>query len=105
MSASQIPNLNTLRRGRGTGRFRGRGDGVASNESSSAKDKVVQQTDSDASVSRLSAVELGYLEDPFASALTVNGTGPRRYPLINRGRLLCLFRCLILLVKIAVTGC
>lgn len=90
MSASQIPNLNTLRRGRGQGRFRGRGDGIASNESrqesSAAKDKVVQQTDSDASVSRVSAVELGYLEDAFASAMTVNGSGPRRYPLINRGR-------------------
>lgn len=90
MSASQIPNLNTLRRGRGPGRFKGRGDGTISSESrqesSAAKDKVVQQTDSDASVSRLSAVELGYLEDPFASAVSVNGTGPRRYPLINRGR-------------------
>ncbi|KAK2768233.1 carboxy methyl transferase for protein phosphatase 2A [Arachnomyces sp. PD_36] len=89
MSASQIPNLNTLRRGRGPGRFRGRGQGTAPNESrqesSAAKDKVVQQTDSDASVSRLSAVELGYLEDPFASALTANGPSSRRYPIINRG--------------------
>lgn len=91
MSAPQIPNLNTLRRGRGPGRFRGRGDGNASNEArqenSAAKDKVVQQTDSDASVSRLSAVELGYLEDPYASAMTTNGPGSRRYPLINRGAL------------------
>jgi len=48
------------------------------------KDRVVQQTDQDASQSRLSAVEAGYLEDPFAR-LFVTGEVQRRYPLINRG--------------------
>jgi [phosphatase 2A protein]-leucine-carboxy methyltransferase len=35
----------------------------------------------------LSAVELGYLDDVFARALTVAGGGPgsRRFPIINRG--------------------
>lgn len=87
MSASQIPNLNTLRRGGGRGRTRGRGGHPASGlESSASKDKIVQQTDNDASVSRLSAVELSYLHDPFARALADSGTeGARRYPIINRG--------------------
>ena len=74
MSANQIPNLNTLRRGGGglRGRLRGRGGpGIA------------------ASVSRLSAVELGYLDDAFARALTAAGGGPgsRRFPIINRGEI------------------
>ncbi|PGH11029.1 hypothetical protein AJ80_07305 [Polytolypa hystricis UAMH7299] len=101
MSAPQIPNLNTLRRGGGAGggggggggglrgRFRGRGDhsfsAPGSHESKEAKDKVVQQTDNDASLSRLSAVELGYLHDAFARAVVSNGAGARRYPIINRG--------------------
>ncbi|KAK2792621.1 carboxy methyl transferase for protein phosphatase 2A [Onygenales sp. PD_12] len=88
MSANQIPNLNTLRRGAGRGRFRGRGglEGASRGDNAAAKDKVVQQTDNDASLSRLSAVELGYLHDPFARA-TLNGgvAGSRRYPIINRG--------------------
>lgn len=45
----------------------------------------MQGTDNDASVSRLSAVELGYLDDPFARALTAAGPGTRRFPIINRG--------------------
>ncbi|KAL4914936.1 leucine carboxyl methyltransferase 1 [Aspergillus aurantiobrunneus] len=84
MSASQIPNLNTLRRGGGRGRFRGRG-GHDSGSGPGHKDRVVQGTDNDASVSRLSAVELGYLEDPFARALTPPGLETRRLPIINRG--------------------
>ncbi|EAA66818.1 hypothetical protein AN9438.2 [Aspergillus nidulans FGSC A4] len=84
MSAPQIPNLNTLRRGGGRGRFRARG-GPDSSSSSGNKDRVVQGTDNDASVSRLSAVELGYLEDPFARALTPMGQEMRRLPIINRG--------------------
>jgi|SRR5947207_44626 len=87
MSVSQIPDLNTLRRGGGRSRLRGRGDyDITSRlESPTTKDKIVQGTDTDASVSRLSAVEIGYLSDPFASVLTTNGQGTRRYPLINRG--------------------
>ncbi|KAL4895805.1 leucine carboxyl methyltransferase superfamily [Aspergillus ambiguus] len=90
MSASQIPNLNTLRRGGGSrGRFRGRG---ASSTGSTpglghggGKDRAVQGTDNDASVSRLSAVRLGYLTDPFAEYLTPAGLETRRLPIINRG--------------------
>ncbi|KAJ6001446.1 hypothetical protein N7522_006673 [Penicillium canescens] len=69
MAASHIPNLNTLRRGRGRDRGTGRADSTAP----SGKDRVVQGTDNDASVSRLSAVELGYLEDAYATALTPQG--------------------------------
>ncbi|KAL4779626.1 S-adenosyl-L-methionine-dependent methyltransferase [Aspergillus varians] len=85
MSASQIPNLNTLRRGGGRGRFRGRGGHEGSGSSPGQKDQVVQGTDNDASVSRLSAVGLGYLDDPFARALTPSGLATRRLPIINRG--------------------
>jgi [phosphatase 2A protein]-leucine-carboxy methyltransferase len=81
MAASQIPNLNTLRRGRG----RDRGTGRAGSTVPSGKDRVVQGTDNDASVSRLSAVELGYLEDAYATALTPPGSATRRLPIINRG--------------------
>ena len=89
MAASHIPNLNTLRNARGTGRGRGRPGlgspfGIVSEEDKVAKDKVVQQTDQDASVSRLSAVEAGYLDDPFAKYF-VSGEGQRRLPIINRG--------------------
>lgn len=82
MSASHIPNLNTLRRG-GRGRLRGRG-GPSTATNAPSKDRVVQATDTDASVSRLSAVNLGYLDDPFARALTT-GAEARRLPIINRG--------------------
>lgn len=100
MPANQIPNLNTLRRGGGglRGRLRGRGGGPGSaslledqshtrQNTAAAKDKIIQGTDNDASVSRLSAVELGYLDDVFACALTVasGGPGSRRFPIINRG--------------------
>ncbi|KKZ62825.1 hypothetical protein EMCG_02820 [[Emmonsia] crescens] len=88
MSAPQIPNLNTLRRGAGRGRLRGRGihEATTSHAEGTAKDRVVQRTDNDASGSRLSAVELGYLHDPFAQALVNGGgMGSKRYPIINRG--------------------
>lgn len=90
MAAPHIPNLNTLRNARGTGRGRGRGQGLGgpsitgSEEDKTAKDKIVQQTDQDASVSRLSAVEAGYLDDPFAKYF-VSGEGQKRFPIINRG--------------------
>ncbi|KAJ5664468.1 hypothetical protein N7507_005199 [Penicillium longicatenatum] len=84
MAAPQIPNLNTLRRGRG--RDRGGLRGVDDNGPRiTPKDRVVQGTDNDASVSRLSAVELGYLDDPYATALTDPGNATRRFPIINRG--------------------
>lgn len=100
MSASQIPNLNTFRRGGGRGgRFRSRGSGNAgfsgedshgTRSAAAGKDRVVQGTDNDASISRLSAVRLGYLEDPFADALTPLGSETRRFPIINRGLFLSL---------------
>ncbi|KAJ5904514.1 hypothetical protein N7504_006897 [Penicillium tannophilum] len=84
MAAPRIPNLNTLRRGRGRGR--GGLRGVDDNGTrTTGKDRVVQGTDNDASVSRLSAVELGYLDDPYATALTAPGNATRRLPIINRG--------------------
>ncbi|KAF8430226.1 S-adenosyl-L-methionine-dependent methyltransferase [Tirmania nivea] len=51
------------------------------------KDHIVQQTDVDASGSRLAAVNLGYLVDPYAALLHTGGDNdpPRRFPLINRG--------------------
>ncbi|KAL9599406.1 MAG: hypothetical protein Q9219_003843 [cf. Caloplaca sp. 3 TL-2023] len=88
MAAPQIPNLNTFRRtpGRPTGRGRGALSSLnhEGEEDQATKDKIVQQTDQDASVSRLSAVELGYLDDPFAK-LFVTGNSQRRFPIINRG--------------------
>ncbi|KAF3942194.1 hypothetical protein ABW19_dt0209577 [Dactylella cylindrospora] len=50
------------------------------------KDRTVQQTDVDALVSRCSAVNTGYLSDPYAE-LFLEPAAPRdrRYPLINRG--------------------
>lgn len=88
MAAPQIPNLNTFRRGSGRPLGRGRGfPPLNDKEDQAAKDKIVQQTDQDASVSRLSAVEVGYLDDPFAK-LFVAGSAQRRFPIINRGLLL-----------------
>ncbi|KAK4140636.1 S-adenosyl-L-methionine-dependent methyltransferase [Dichotomopilus funicola] len=86
MSASNIPNLLSLRGGRGRGRGRGGpGRGGASGAGSSlTHDATIQGTDTDAAVSRLSAVDLGYLSDPFAR-LFVQGPATRRLPIINRG--------------------
>ena len=92
MAAPQIPNLNTLRSGRGGFRGRGRGSSSTSasyntstEEEKLAKDKIIQQTDQDASISRLSAVEVGYLDDQFAQYFVSGGEGQRRFPIINRG--------------------
>jgi [phosphatase 2A protein]-leucine-carboxy methyltransferase len=94
MSAPQIPNLNTLRKdgGRRSGRGRGGAGGGAesgnSETDSNAKDRIVQSTDNDAATSRLSAVEAGYLDDPFTRLLSPSGNVQRRLPLMNRG-LIC----------------
>jgi len=82
----EIPNLLSLRGSRGG---RGRGRGVRSGASGYgpdvvSKDKIVQKTDQDASDSRMSAVALDYLEDPFAECFT-SGQITKRYPIINRG--------------------
>jgi [phosphatase 2A protein]-leucine-carboxy methyltransferase len=93
---ASIPNLNTLRTARGGPRLRGgrrggRGTSSFDDEGStepdaSSKDRIIQQTDYDASSSRLSALELGYLTDPYAKAFLKPGEQiPRRYPIINRG--------------------
>lgn len=49
--------------------------------------KVVQATDNDALSSRLSAVSLGYLDDPFCFHFTTltPQTAPRKLPIINLG--------------------
>ena len=84
MSAPRIPNLLSLRGGpRSRGRGRGRG-GSSQLSAASRRDQTVQDTDTDAAVSRLSAVSLGYLDDPFAQFF-VNGQATRRLPIINRG--------------------
>jgi [phosphatase 2A protein]-leucine-carboxy methyltransferase len=86
MSAPQIPNLNTLRRG-GL-RSRGRGGGVGQDgRPRKDYDEIIQNTDNDAATSRLSAVEAGYLTDPFAKLLSTQDETPRRLPLMNRGKL------------------
>ncbi|KAF7558976.1 hypothetical protein G7046_g5170 [Stylonectria norvegica] len=87
MSEPQIPNLlNTLRASRGGRPARGRGHGGHAS-SSMTHDAAIQGTDTDAAVSRLSAVDMGYLDDPFAAYLvqTADGPAPRRLPIINRG--------------------
>ncbi|KAL2889671.1 Leucine carboxyl methyltransferase 1 [Ceratocystis lukuohia] len=93
MSAPSIPNLLSLR-GRGTGasrRGRPGGSNIGGSQSArGSRDAVVQGTDTDAAVSRLSAVEVGYLADPFAQYFvgTVGAGAPtRRLPIINRDRL------------------
>ena len=92
MAAPHIPNLLTSRnaRGSGVGRGRGRGSHASSSETTAeerqqAKDRIIQATDGDASVSRLSAVEVGYLDDPFAKFFVAGNSAQRRFPIINRG--------------------
>ena len=90
---ASIPNLNTFRRGRGAPRLRRGGKGGHDqdgnpDESSNqfTRDRIVQQTDHDASSSRMSAIALGYLDDSFATAFyQSNEPPPKRYPIINRG--------------------
>ncbi|KAK4126561.1 leucine carboxyl methyltransferase, partial [Parathielavia appendiculata] len=85
MSAPSIPNLLSLRgAGRGRGRGRGGRSDLSGSEAGPSHDATIQGTDTDAAVSRLSAVELGYLADPFAR-LFVQGPATRRLPIINRG--------------------
>ncbi|ORY62906.1 S-adenosyl-L-methionine-dependent methyltransferase [Pseudomassariella vexata] len=88
MSAPTIPNLLSLRGSRGGLRGRGRERGGFPDAPGPTHDATVQGTDIDASVSRLSAVDLGYLDDPFAKYFVQTPTvGPptRRLPIINRG--------------------
>ncbi|KAM0670189.1 hypothetical protein ACQRIT_002679 [Beauveria bassiana] len=88
MSAPSIPNLLSLRGGRG-----GRGGGLRARRgggpggAGAHHDSTIQGTDTDAAVSRLSAVDVGYLDDPYAVFLVSRMDGPpqRRFPIINRG--------------------
>ena len=77
---SQIPNLASFRK-EGRGRGRGAALGPPGRKS---RDEIIRATDYDAASSRLSAVEAGYLDDPFAAKL-VDGDVQRRLPLMNRG--------------------
>ncbi|KAF2724310.1 leucine carboxyl methyltransferase [Polychaeton citri CBS 116435] len=91
---ASIPNLNTLRRG-GQRRRGGRGGrAVPENDDTSnlenseneKNDRIIQQTDYDASSSRVSAVALGYLDDPYAQLFLQPGEQiAKRYPMHNRG--------------------
>ncbi|RWA05825.1 hypothetical protein EKO27_g9284 [Xylaria grammica] len=96
MPAPSIPNLLTLRGSRGgsgaRGRARGRGgtrsSGTTSTTSMPSHDATIQSTDTDAAVSRMSAVDLGYLEDQYAQFFVqapAMGAAVRRLPIINRG--------------------
>ena len=92
MPAPEIPNLKSLLANRRGGQQRGRGRGLIvggakHGSSDAAKDLVVQNTDQDAATSRLSCIELGYLEDTFAKAFATQPT-IRRLPLLNRGKLI-----------------
>ena len=84
MSAPSLPNL-LHSRGRGGARHPRRRGGPPSS-SAAQQDDVIQGTDSDAAVSRLSAVDLGYLDDPYARFFVqTSGPADRRLPIINRG--------------------
>lgn len=85
MSASSIPNLFSMRGGRGgRGGFRSRRGGPSTSEAH--HESTIQGTDTDAAVSRLSAVDTGYLHDVYAAFFVSRVDGPqRRFPIINRG--------------------
>lgn len=102
--ASHIPDLRTLIRPRGKSRPRGSGlrgrlrgpppvpppddhDGPvpgAPPDDPAMTDEHVRRTDDDAAAMRLSAVQKGYLEDPFASAFA-RQPPEVRFPIMNRG--------------------
>lgn len=94
MSAPQIPNLLSMggggRGGRGGRRGRGgppTGPGIFQDtprQLAERKDRLIQATDTDANISRISAVKAGYLKDPFAQEFVLGDT-PKRFPIINRG--------------------
>lgn len=83
MAAPHIPNLlDTLRSAKAS---RSRRAAEQPTQTAITKDKIVQQTDDDAAGSRLSAVEAGYLDDPFARPFSNLQGSVRRMPIINRG--------------------
>lgn len=89
---ASIPLLSTLRsarrgpRLRGSGRLDNDNTFLSEEDHEKARDKIIQQTDGDATSSRMSAVSSGYLSDTFAKAFFPQGQEiPKRYPIINRG--------------------
>lgn len=89
---ASIPPLSTFRSARRGPRLRGGRSNPGSAEILSeedlekSRDKIIQQTDNDATSSRMSAVSLGYLDDQYAKAFFPQGQEvPKRYPIINRG--------------------
>lgn len=93
MAAKEIPNLKTLlgqtRGGVGSGGLRGRGRGrggfgTSHEENEAKRDSAVRGTDQDAAGSRVSCVEIGYLNDPYAKLFATQSSA-RRLPLLNRG--------------------
>lgn len=86
MAAPHIPNLlNNSRISRPARRK------PQENVKEVSPDIIVQQTDDDASGSRLGAVEAGYVKDDYARALAppTQQAGVRRMPIINRGTYVC----------------
>lgn len=84
MAAPTIPTLALRSRGRTGGLSSLRGP--TGRRSAEENDRIIRQTDQDASVSRLSAVEAGYLNDPFAKLFVAPAQKQRRLPIINRGQ-------------------
>ncbi|KAK0945165.1 carboxy methyl transferase for protein phosphatase 2A [Friedmanniomyces endolithicus] len=92
---ASIPNLRTLRTGRRGHALRGgrssRGAQYGDDDGDvrsveEGRDAIIQQTDHDASSTRVSTVSLGYLDDPFAKAFLAPGEQiTKRYPIIHRG--------------------
>lgn len=87
MAAPQIPNLlESLRKAKAAGSNGGlRGGPRSPAGAGSSSDAIIQQTDDDAAGSRLSAVDVGYLSDPYARAMAFSKQAVRRMPIINRG--------------------
>lgn len=89
---ASIPPLSTFRSARRGPRLRGgrsntgNGEILSEEDLEKSRDRVIQQTDNDATSSRMSAVSLGYLNDQYAKAFFPQGQEvPKRYPIINRG--------------------
>jgi len=83
MAAPQIPNLlDNLKASKAA---RGRKIAGQLDHDTKINDKIVQQTDDDAAGSRLSAVDAGYLHDPYARPFSNVQGSVRRMPIINRG--------------------
>ncbi|KAI1434434.1 leucine carboxyl methyltransferase [Xylaria sp. CBS 124048] len=90
MPVPSIPNLLTLRSSRGGSGIARRRGGIHSPAAASAPghDATIQSTDTDAAVSRMSAVAQGYLQDQYARFFIPSphiDSNVRRLPIINRG--------------------